>query len=279
MTTMDKLRIDDGYVLERTDAEAERLKAQAQLMVPSSERVLRSAGLVPGIRCLDAGCGPGEGMRILGRIVGPSGHVTGLDIDGATGERMLERLRAEKGTHFAFVAGDVTHGDLIPGAPFDLVFARLLLIHMTDPVAVVRHLGALVRPGGRLVLVDYDLSRMAVRPGHPGVERGFEIVTECFRRSGKAADTGLRLGEFLVAAGLPAPQGYDFEPCFGAFPDVGRRLESVLASLTPAAQALGIAAPGEVEALRAETRALIASGPHLDALGPSIIGVWTTLPS
>ena len=33
--------------------------------------------------------------------------------------------------------GDVTHGDLIPGAPFDLVFARLLLIHMTDPVAVV----------------------------------------------------------------------------------------------------------------------------------------------
>lgn len=32
MTTMDKLRIDDGYVLERTDAEAERLKAQAQLM-------------------------------------------------------------------------------------------------------------------------------------------------------------------------------------------------------------------------------------------------------
>lgn len=168
MTTMDKLRIDDGYVLECTDAEAERLRAQAQLMVPSSERVLRGAGLVPGMRCLDAGCGPGEGMRILGRIVGPSGHVTGLDIDAATGERMLERLRAEEGTHFAFVAGDVTHGDLIPRAPFDLVFARLLLIHMTDPVAVVRHLGALVRPAGRLVLVDYDLSRMAVRPGHPG---------------------------------------------------------------------------------------------------------------
>lgn len=272
-------KIDDGYVLQRNEAEADRLRVQAQVMAPSSERLLRRAGLAPGMRCLDAGCGPGEGMRILGRIVGPEGHVTGLDIDAATGERMLARLEAEEGTQFAFVAGDVTRGDAVPGAPFDLVFARLLLIHMADPVAVVRRLGALLRPGGSLVLVDFDLSRLAIRPRHRTVERGFEVVTECFRRSGKAADAGLRLGEFIVAAGLPAPAGYDFESCFGAFANVGRRLESVLASLAPAAQALGIAGPDEIELLCAEIRALIASGPHHDALGPSIIGTWTRRPA
>jgi hypothetical protein len=93
----------------------------------------------------------------------------------------------------------------VPGAPFDLVFARLLLIHMTDPVAAVRRLAALVRPGGTLVLMDYDLSRMACRPDHPAVARGLRIIADCFTRSGKDADCGLKLASYIADAGLPRP--------------------------------------------------------------------------
>ena len=84
----------DGYVLARTAAEYQRLRAQAQFWEPTTRRVLEGAGLAPGMRCLDAGCGPGEVMRLMGRIVGPEGHVAGLDIDAGLGAHMLAEARS-----------------------------------------------------------------------------------------------------------------------------------------------------------------------------------------
>lgn len=278
MTARDAVTIDDGYILTRSAGEAARLGAQARILDPVTRRVLDRAGLAAGMRCLDAGCGAGEVMRLIGRRVGPTGHVTGLDIDAAQGARMLAALQAGEGPQFAFVEGDVTRDRPVAGAPFDVVFARLLLCHMTDPVGTLRRLAALVRPGGRLVLMDYDMSRLAVRPENPAVARSFEIVTDCFRLSGKDADAGLRLGEYLARAGLPAPEGYEIDAIFGSFVQVGDMLDGVLASLAPAAAALGIAGSREVESLRAKVRALTAAGGHT-GLGPLVIGVWTTIPA
>lgn len=278
MTAMEKQVRADGYILGSSGAEAERLRVQARILEAATERMLRAAGLAPGMRCLDAGCGTGEGMRIAGRLVGGSGHVTGLDIDAAMARRTEATLLAEEGPHFDVVAGDITSGDPVRGAPFDLVFARLLLCHMTDPVGTVRRLVALVRPGGRLVLLDYDMSRLAIRPEHPRCERGFEILTECFRRSGKDADAGLRLAAYLGAAGLPDIDGCDIAPSFGPSAEIAHRLDSVLGILIPAAKALGVAEPDEVEAVRADVRAMNAAGGHI-MLGPPLIGVWTTRPA
>jgi SAM-dependent methyltransferase len=267
----------DGYVLERTEAEHQRLRAQAQVWEPTTRRVLESAGLAPGMRCLDAGCGPGEVMRLMGRIVGSEGHVTGLDIDATLGAHMLAELRREEGPQFGFVAADLMRGDAIPGAAFDVVFARHLLIHMTDPVAAVRRLAALARPGGRLVLMDFDLSRLACRPEHPALARAFEIVTACFRRSGKDPDCGLQLAHYLEAAGLPTPAESIAETSFAPIARLGPMVRSVLASLAPAAQALGVAEPAEITGLQAEIAGLEAANRHF-ALGPLMVGVWTTGP-
>ena len=277
MTMTDDVLQADSYILKRTEAEAARLRAQSTALEPLTLRVLERVGLRPGMRCLDAGCGPGEVMRLLGRAVGPEGHVTGYDIDAAMGRNVAEALRREEGPQFRFVAGDVTRGEAVDGAPYDLVFARLLLCHMTDPVGVVRHLAAQLRPGGRIVLIDYDMSRFAIRPEHPDVERGFEIVTECFRRSGKDADAGLRLGQYLLAAGLPKAEGYEAQAIFGSVAMIGAMLDAVLGSLAPAAAACGIAEPEEIETIRRTVRTVMAEDAHA-ALGPLAIGAWTTLP-
>ena len=52
----------------------------------------------------------------------------------------------------------------IPGGPFDLVYARLLLFHVSDPVAVIRRLWDVVAPGGHLIVHDYDLRTADVLP-------------------------------------------------------------------------------------------------------------------
>ena len=86
---------EDGYVLARTESEYERLRTQSAIWARFTKKVLLSAGLDAGMTALDAGCGPGELMRIMGRLVGPAGSVTGVDIDPDVGAYGLQRLREE----------------------------------------------------------------------------------------------------------------------------------------------------------------------------------------
>jgi SAM-dependent methyltransferase len=267
---------EQRYILGHSEEEYERLRAQARFWEPMTARMLADAGLAPGMRCLDVGCGPGEVMRLMGEVVGRCGEVTGVDIDVEVGRHAAARLNAAGGASFRFFPADITGDAPIPGAPFDFVFARFLLLHLTDPGATVRRLAALTRPGGRLVLMDFDLSRMAVRPENARIERALAVVTACFERSGKAADVGLRLPELMLAAGLSAPRGFAVEPVFGPFPLIGPMLRDVLGSLAPAAEALGVASRAEVAELIAACHAAEA-GPPLFALGPALHCSWTII--
>lgn len=74
-----------GYIMGRTNEEYTRLKRQAQVWEPMTKSVLERAGITPGMRCLDAGCGPGEVMRLMAGYVGSTGSVVGLDADAAIG--------------------------------------------------------------------------------------------------------------------------------------------------------------------------------------------------
>ena len=80
-----------GYSLGTTEAEYQRLRAQAQVWEQATERVLDRIDLRPGSQCLDAGCGPGVTMRQLARRVGSSGRVVGIDIDEALGHAQRGR--------------------------------------------------------------------------------------------------------------------------------------------------------------------------------------------
>ena len=88
----------DGYVHARDDKEYQRLRDQAAMWRPATEAVLDRIGVAPGMSCLDIGCGPGAVMRLMGDCVGPSGHVTGIDVDGRLGRLALEELRNGRGS-------------------------------------------------------------------------------------------------------------------------------------------------------------------------------------
>ena len=83
------------YVLERTQREYERLRAQARLWARSTSSVLAQVGLGAGASCLDAGCGPGETMRLMADLVGSTGTVVGLDSDALLVTATGAALKAE----------------------------------------------------------------------------------------------------------------------------------------------------------------------------------------
>ena len=73
-------------------------------------------------------------------------------------------LRATVAGRFEFIQADAETTGEPPGAPFDLVYARLLLFHLRDPVAMVRKMYAWTRPGGVLLVQDWDCRTMDILP-------------------------------------------------------------------------------------------------------------------
>ena len=71
------------YSLATGEAAVRRLKILHEVYEPAGRRVLLQAGLREGMRVADFGCGVGVVTRMLADIVGPTGHVTGVDISGA----------------------------------------------------------------------------------------------------------------------------------------------------------------------------------------------------
>src|SRR6516162_6507433 len=83
-----------------------------------------------GMRVADVGCGVGMVTTLLAQLVGPDGHVVGIDFSGAQLAQARERL-ASSGTNASFVEASATNTGL-PPCSFDLVYCRFLLLHLPD---------------------------------------------------------------------------------------------------------------------------------------------------
>ena len=149
------------YTFGDGDVAAERLGVVASVFEPAS-RPLVAAAVPPGADVVvDLGCGPGHTTRLLARVCRPR-VVLGLDMS----DRFVARARllsaAEPGV--AFAVHDVTAVPFpAPARAPDAVYARFLLSHLPEPLAVVERWRSTLRPGGALVLDE--LEDIATPPG------------------------------------------------------------------------------------------------------------------
>jgi SAM-dependent methyltransferase len=244
----DKVRLN-GYLMGRTDAEYERLRNQARVLEPLTRRVLQRVGLGEGMSCLDVGCGTGGVVRLMGELVGPSGRVTGVDLDGKLGAQALGSLLWAGGCRFVFVQGDAAVMTEVRGQPFHLVFARLLLIHAADPTALLRRMFSWIRPGGWLVIQDYDLRALNLDAAGAAGEEFKRVVFGVFEAGGRDLQTGQNLPGYFAAAGLGDPDGTDVGGCLTPMADVVSMLEGVYHSVLPHALRLGLTTEARSRAL------------------------------
>ena len=138
---------EDGYLLDNRQSEAgRRFGAFAQLFDPWTFRHLSAVGLAAGWRVWEVGAGGRSVPAWLAEQVGVSGRVLATDIDPrwVSGAEGVEVLRHDVGL------------DPAPDGPFDLVHARLLLVHVAERERAVAKMAAALRPGGWLVLEEAD---------------------------------------------------------------------------------------------------------------------------
>lgn len=263
----------DGYVPTREADEYQRLRDQALLWQRASEEMLDRIGLKPGMSCLDVGAGPGAVMRLMADRVGPEGRVTGVDIDGAIGRHALADLRAQGGAQYDLIEADVQSLEEIPGAPFDLTYCRLFLMHMPDPVAVLEKMLQWTKPGGVVAAQEFDFGSIAVEPLCPPMAEFNRLFEGVFRAHGRNLRAGRQLPAQFEAAGLGIPDGTTAEAKFLPLKDIGPMLIGVYQGLFAAGAELGLADPARAEAFKSEMTEAAADGRYY-CLTPILIGAW-----
>jgi SAM-dependent methyltransferase len=147
----------ESYVLATGAAAVRRLHVLHDVYSPVGKRVLYKAGLKEGTKVADFGCGVGAVTRMLAEMVGPSGSVTGVDVDGAQLEQAAKYCDGAGLSNTDFVEASAYDTGL-PRNSFDLAYCRFLLLHLSDPASCLREMGAVLKPGGILVVEDGDLS-------------------------------------------------------------------------------------------------------------------------
>jgi SAM-dependent methyltransferase len=140
------------YIFDNAAVQAEqRFHSLEALYDPLTVRFLAATGVGLGWRCLEVGAGGGSIATWLAERVGPRGHVLVTDID----PRHLEALAASGRPNVQVQRHDVGL-DPLPEAAFDLVHARLVLIHVPQREAALAGLIAALKPGGWIVVEDFD---------------------------------------------------------------------------------------------------------------------------
>lgn len=159
-----------------------------------------ATSIEPGMSVLDIGCGPGTITVDFAQRVAP-GHVVGIDSSAdvvaraATDAAELDLANVEfrVGNAYRLEFGDDT---------FDIVHAHQTLQHVADPVAVLREMQRVVRPGGLIAARDADYAAMFWYPEIPELDEWMALYQAVHRSNGGDPDAGRSLRRWALAAGL-----------------------------------------------------------------------------
>lgn len=189
------------YVFDSAAEEAGgRFTALEACYDPVSRRQLARTGLTTGWRCLEVGGGSGSLGEWMAHRVGPAGEVTVTELQPqwAEGRQLPSQLR--------LLRHDIVH-DPLPGHGYDLVHARLVLLHLPERLEVLQRLAAALRPGGRLLLEEFDCGWVPVlsapRPGAAALfERVHTALMDLLEKEGADPLWGRRVLGAMAAAGM-----------------------------------------------------------------------------
>jgi SAM-dependent methyltransferase len=189
-----------SYSFDNDDVQAvDRHNYLADMLDQGTIARMSGLGDMSGWRCLEVGAGGGSIARWLAHQVGPTGRVLATDIN--------PRHMPEP-TGFEVLRHDITT-EPVPDGPWDLIHARLVLLHLPEREEVLRHLVAALAPGGALMLEEWDATyeRMVLSAPDRDAARLLQsyqdlLVSQILPANGNDPTWAGRVHATMLAAGL-----------------------------------------------------------------------------
>jgi len=264
-----------AYVLGHSAEELNRLIDQARLFGELTEDVFVRAGIGPGMRVLDVGCGAGDVSFLLARMVGPSGAVVGVDRAEDAVAMANARAQAMGLAQVSFSQGELE--DISLDQPVDAAVGRFVLMYSPEPSIALRRVAANVRAGGIVAFQEMNVAEAKSFPYVDLFEQSMRWIIETLDREKVKNLMGLGLYRTFVEAGLPPPQMIMGARVEGSSDSLGYQIVAqVVKSLLPVMEKLGIANEKEVqiETLAQRLRDEVISRGAVIVL-PPLVGAWT----
>jgi ubiquinone/menaquinone biosynthesis C-methylase UbiE len=266
------------YVLGHAASELDRLIKQAAFYGDLTAHTLTLAGLGPGMKVLDVGCGAGDVSFLAASIVGERGSVLGVDQNADALALANDRRQAANLSHVSFEQGDITQ--LKYEGRFDAVIGRLVILYLGDPAAGVRAFARYLVPGGLIYFQEFCTPGVSSEPAVALFDRCRHYIDETFARAKIQLYSGMHLPRIYRDAGLPPPQMLGMSRVeTGPESTAYEYLAHTVRSLLPLIERMGVATKEQVDIdtlaarLREETLAKNAVL-HL----PELIAAWTRKP-
>ena len=202
MNAMTKeLKSEPTYVLGTGGKGASNLDLQNTILRNNSEMQLSKAALKEGMVVWDIGCGSGTMSLYLAQAVGPSGVVYACDVSPKQMAVTKDKIKAAGLRNVHFVVGNVNELDAASYQKADLVYSRLLLMHVKDPKTVVRKMASLLKSGGVLSLQESTFSA-ANGEGHPLVDAYYDLIISYGELKGFDYNVGKKLEKICDELGI-----------------------------------------------------------------------------
>jgi SAM-dependent methyltransferase len=222
------------YALDNAWVDARRrLTLLEECADPVTTGHLDRLGVGPGWRCLEVGAGGGSIARWLCRRVGPSGQVVAVDLD----TRFVDTVDAD---NLEVHQRDIV-ADGLPGAGYDLIHTRAVLMHIPQRQRILEAMVAALRPGGWLLLEEADA--YPLRSLTSGVYAdGMQAATAALEAAGVAWEWARHLPRLLDEAGLEDVGAENEVPTFRGGSPWAELLQVSAAQLRPVVLASGLPA-------------------------------------
>lgn len=253
----------------------DRLKILARAWAASTAALLDRVGVTAGQAGLDFGCGGGDVTFEIARRVGPAGRVVGIDIDAVK----LELARREA-TQLGLGNVEFRHGSAYEWAeaePYDLVYCRNFLQHLSRPAAMLQTMWAALRPGGALVVEDVEFSAAFCDPPNQWHQFWLDTYQAVLRSHGGDPAAGRKLHRLFAAAGIVSPLNVTVSQRADLVDEYKRMPALTVAATAEAIVADGIASAEKVAEAVARLEEY-AADPTTMVGSPRMFQVWSRKP-
>lgn len=153
-----------SYLLDTDAKAAQNLDNQHQQIAVFAFEQLKKAGIQHGMTVWDIGCGSGAMTEYLAESVGTTGHVYALDLSRDQVVRTQERLQKKGLQQVTVMQGDITSIGNLPEQKADLVYSRMVLMHLKNPQAALLNMTHLLKPAGVLSLQESIMKSASSSP-------------------------------------------------------------------------------------------------------------------
>lgn len=197
--------------LERKEHEANLLKERASMRLDSFPDLLKKHGMNDNFKVLEIGTAQGIRAQIIADAY-PNSLVTAID----RSPELIQKNTSKK--NLEFQVGDVY--DLpYENNEFDFVYARLVFMHLSDPILALKNCLRVLKPGGRILIEDADRDCMFFEPEPKSFPNFWQKVQEGQRRLGGDPNIGRKLAPLFKSLGF-TNLNIEIQTILGTGPDI-----------------------------------------------------------